>query len=287
MQQTIKLFDLELDKHFLLKGQIKKIIPFKKYKYESLISCVKDPLDLILGFDMTKDYEIIMVTPYLPKIYQKAKSYANVSLFHFIDDIIVSKKARYLIISNPHPLTGITYNKEEMDKIINLALRFNLFLVVYEQDYGLTKRFLSFSKYNNYRHRLFVINMLETKNNQLSLIVGPKDFIRRYCNNRLIYNPSKTLVRFFSSRHLIRKLKNLRNRNYEVLEEYCIKNKIIYNKNCKSNYFVINKKIDFFVSRGIYVSEGSSYGYSNDYCVIPLIVKKRKINKIIKRLAKI
>lgn len=265
-----------MKKHFLLPGNITKIRPFKKYK--EITGYANNPFSLLKCI-LKKTDEVIALTPYLPSVYQELKSICSISCVTDISEIAPSTKTKAIFLSNPNPLTGRVYKDDGMISLIEIVKKNNLYLIVDETESIFYKKFRSFTFYKDLLfNRLIIFNRLSYKNNDLSMVYCPKGV---YKKNHFI--ASKSLIRFYQSKKLLKKREEIKNINYFLLADFCEKNNIIYMKNSKASFLVMNINRFVMENKNIKVYYGEDIGMTESYIAISLIDNPKKIKQMIKR----
>ena len=108
----------------------------------------------------------------------------------------VSDKTRAILLSNPANPTGRVYTKEEVESIINLAKRHDLFILADEvyREFNFTDRnFISFGDYKEVQDRVILLDSISKKYSACGARIGAiacknKDFIDnvlKLCQARL------------------------------------------------------------------------------------------------------
>lgn len=265
-----------MKKHFLLPGNICKIRPFKKYK--EITGYANNPFSLLKSI-LKKTDEVIMLTPYLPSVYQELKSICSISCVTDISEIAPSTKTKAIFLANPNPLTGRVYKDVAMISLMEIVKKNNLYLIVDETESIFYKKFISFTFYKDLLYnRLIIFNRLSYKNNDLAMIYCPKGV---YKKNH--FTATKSLIRFYQSKRLLKKREEIKNINYCLLADFCEKNHLIYMKNSKASFLVMNINRFVMENKNIKVYFGEDIGMEGSYVGVSLIDNPKKIKQMIKR----
>ena len=87
----------------------------------------------------------------------------------------ITSKTKAILISNPGNPTGTVYTKEEMDELICLAERYNLFIIsdeVYREFVYGNNRAISFGTYNNIKERVIIIDSISKRYSACGARIG-------------------------------------------------------------------------------------------------------------------
>lgn len=255
-----------------------RIIFFKKYREG--IYTISNPFERILRKIIKKNDEIIIVAPYLPSIYNLASFYGKVNVFYDIKDIVVTSHDKCIIVTNPNIITGRVYNKDELDFLVDIIRKNNIYLIIDEEESGFIKNFYNINQYQMIKPLLYVINRVYYKKNiSLSLIQGPG-----LKQGDILNKSYKKLIKFNSSRRKLKKFRKRREKNYQLLKDYCEKRNIIYMKNIKTSMLTINITPQLISKRNITFINGCETGIGNKYITISLDVNHKKIKEFVKRI---
>lgn len=87
----------------------------------------------------------------------------------------ITPKTKAILISNPGNPTGTVYTKEEMDGLICLAEKYNLFIIsdeVYREFVYGNNRAISFGTYNNIKERVIIIDSISKRYSACGARIG-------------------------------------------------------------------------------------------------------------------
>lgn len=270
-------------------ARLENVKLFKRYHCNDANEClytnIHNPYDLVLKSICKPTDEIIIMAPYPSMHYNAAIRYGNVIVTNEIDEMVATKKTRAIILSNPNPLTGRVYSRDEMKKIIDFASKNYIYLIVTEDESGSVKHFQSFYRFDNRYRYLFVINTVYyKKNSYLSMIIGPKDIIRSLVGSRNIKGKINAIVKYHQSKGNQKRLQKIHEMNYQIIKDYCEKRKIIFMRDSKASYMIMKISYHLLNSRGILTIDGRSIGMSDSYCAIAMNVETKSIIKFVRRL---
>lgn len=134
------------------------------------------------------DDEIITISPY----YSNYNSFCNMSNVNLVSvdtkiednfripkieefEKVINKKTKAILISSPGNPTGRVYEKEEIDIIVNLAKKHNLFIIadeVYREFNFTDRKFISFAEYKEIENHVILIDSISKKYSACGARIG-------------------------------------------------------------------------------------------------------------------
>ncbi len=275
-------------KPLLTRGGLKKIIPFKIYqKLDTYIFTNKvDPLRLLLKQIVGNDQEVVVIAPCLSESVNIINSMSKANIHHDINNIILKPKTKAIYLDNPNPITGRVYSHNDLFDLINEASKNDVAVIVNESESVFVKGFTSLANKKSLIRNLYVINTLKYNDAYLSIILGKMNVLHKIKITNLIMDKKyKMISKYYSSKRVLKKIKKLRELNYNILKNYCEKRSVIYMKNSKSSYFTLNVAPYFFEKRNVKCVLGRDIGLGEKYVALSLLVESKKvINLVYKRL---